>query len=150
MMPPLAFTQLKYAFAMFAMSVKLVPVWSVTIDPRLIGVPEAATPGLVPHCEVPVAAALVVALADAAGALLVADGELEVVLLLVLHPARTPPIAITATAAPASRERRCSYRFMGFCLLVANSEIIFPNGPVRCQRARLAAMRPVEEHVVHV
>src|SRR5215469_11224616 len=60
LMPPFAFTQSKYAPAMFAMSAKLVPVWSVTIEPRLIGVPVAATPGFVPHDEVwtPVAAGL--------------------------------------------------------------------------------------------
>jgi hypothetical protein len=37
---------------MLAMSAKLVPVWSVTIPPSLIGVPVAATPGLAPHCDV--------------------------------------------------------------------------------------------------
>jgi hypothetical protein len=37
----------------------------------------------------------------------------ELLGLLLLQPARTPPIAMTATAAPASRERRCSYPFMG-------------------------------------
>ena len=60
-MPPLAFTQVKYALAMFAMSAKLVPVWSVTIEPRLIGVPVAACPGLVPHAEVVVFAAALLA-----------------------------------------------------------------------------------------
>jgi hypothetical protein len=105
------------------MSVKLVPVWSVTIEPRLIGVPVAATPGLVPHDEVPVALAVVLevglALVLVDGALLLEDalvvGALDELLglLLLLHPARTPPIAMTATAAPASRERRCSYPFMG-------------------------------------
>jgi hypothetical protein len=88
---------------MFAMSVKLACGESVTIEPRLIGVPLAATPGLVPHdddataVELAAGAALLEALP--AGALL----ELELEL---LHPARTPPTARTATAAPASRERR--------------------------------------------
>lgn len=100
------------------MSVKLVPVWSVTIEPRLIGVPVAATPGLVPHDEVLTAPLLPldVALELAAGALPVpvAAGVVELLpLLLLLQPARIPPIAMTATAAPASRERRCSYPFMG-------------------------------------
>lgn len=115
---------------MLAMSVKLVPVWSVTIEPRLIAVPVAATPGLVPHDEVLVAPVppLEVALGLVAGALLLLAGGLPagvvvlLVVLLLLQPARTPPIAMTATAAPASRERRCSYPFIGFCLLVANSK----------------------------
>lgn len=102
------------------MSMKLVPVWSVTIEPSGIGVPVAATPGLVPHDEVatePVPElALPLALA-VAGALLddapLVGADEELLLLLLLHPARTPPIAMTATAAPASRERRCSYLFMG-------------------------------------
>src|SRR5271165_343159 len=111
---------------MFAMSAKLVPVWSVTIEPRLIGVPVAATPALVPHDEVLTAALeLGLELDGAAAALEVAPVaallELELLLLL-LHPARTPPIAMTATAAPASRERRCSYLFMcsAFSWLTAN------------------------------
>jgi hypothetical protein len=37
---------------MFAMSVNEVPGWSVLIVPRLIGVPDAATPGFGPHDEV--------------------------------------------------------------------------------------------------
>jgi hypothetical protein len=78
---------------------------SVTIEPRLIGVPLAATPGLVPHDDVATAVELAAGAALLellAGALL----ELELELELLLHPARTPPTARTATAAPASRERR--------------------------------------------
>jgi hypothetical protein len=37
---------------MFAMSVKDVPGWSVTMLPSAIGVPVALTPGLVPQSEV--------------------------------------------------------------------------------------------------
>ena len=37
---------------MLAMSVNDVPDWSVTMEPRAIGVPVALTPGLVPHSEV--------------------------------------------------------------------------------------------------
>jgi|SRR5215468_8621118 len=89
---------------MFAMSVKLAAGESVTIEPRLIGVPVAATPGLVPHDDVETAVELAdgAALLEAppAGAALL---ELELEL---LHPAMTPPTARTATAAPASRERR--------------------------------------------
>ena len=87
------------------MSVKLACGESVTIEPRLIGVPLAATPGLVPHDDVATAVELAAGAALLellAGALL----ELELELELLLHPARTPPTARTATAAPASRERR--------------------------------------------
>ena len=91
---------------MFAMSAKLVPVWSVTMPPSGMGVPVAATPGLVPHEEV-----LVAALALEVEALLeeplpvAAEVELELEL---LHPASTPS-AIAATAAPATRENIHSY-----------------------------------------
>src|SRR5215831_19226826 len=90
---------------MFAMSVKLACGESVTIEPRLIGVPVAATPGLVPHDDVATAVEL------AAGAallvlLLLAGALLELELELLLHPARTPLAARTATAAPATQERR--------------------------------------------
>ena len=87
------------------MSVKLACGESVTIEPRLIGVPAAATPGFVPHDDVATAVELAAGAAlleVLAGALL----ELELELELLLHPARTPPTARTATAAPASRERR--------------------------------------------
>lgn len=136
------------------MSMKLVPVWSVTIEPSGIGVPVAATPGLVPHDEVatePVPElALPLALAEA-GALLddapLVGADEELLLLLLLHPARTPPIAMTATAAPASRERRCSYPFMGsaFSWLTAK---YFQNDPVRCPRVRPAARRVAKEHIL--
>ena len=84
------------------MSVKLACGESVTIEPRLIGVPAAATPGFVPHDDVATAVELAAGAALLellAGALL----ELELELELLLHPARTPPTARTATAAPASR-----------------------------------------------
>ena len=87
------------------MSVKLACGESVTIEPRLIGVPAAATPGFVPHDDVATAVELAAGAALLellAGALL----ELELELELLLHPARTPPTARTVTAAPASRERR--------------------------------------------
>ena len=101
---------------MFAMSAKLVPVWSVTIEPSGIGVPVAATPGLVPHDEVLTAPAEPeLELDGAAAALEVAPAaallELELELLL-LHPASTPPSAMTATAAAARDERLCSCLFM--------------------------------------
>ena len=81
LIPPLALTHAKYALAMFGMSVKLVPGWLVAIAPRAIGVPVAATPGLVPHCDVLVA--LVLAEDVLAGALLELPLELE---LLELEP----------------------------------------------------------------
>ncbi len=110
LIPPLAFTQAKYAPSMFSMSLKLVPGWSVLIAPMLIGVPVAATPGLLPQAEVDVvlaeeldaeeAAALV-----AAGALEVAAGALVELVELELQAARTPSDS-TAAAAAAVRVRQ--------------------------------------------
>jgi hypothetical protein len=90
---------------MFSMSLKSVPGCLVLIAPMLIGVPVAATPGLVPHEDVetaaadPVAAPLLAAgaLDDAAPAV-----ELE---LEELHAARTPSDS-AATAAAAVRVRQ--------------------------------------------
>src|SRR6202035_2770436 len=96
LIPPLALTHAKYAPVMFSMSLKSVPGCLVLIAPMLIGVPVAASPGLVPQEEVAtvladgeldaagVEAAAVLeagALEEAAGG--VADDELE------LQPART-------------------------------------------------------------
>ena len=86
------------------MSVKSVPGCWVAIAPRLIGVPLAATPGLVPHDDV--ADAVELAAGAALLELLLAGALLELELELLLHPARTPLAARTATAAPASHERR--------------------------------------------
>jgi hypothetical protein len=71
---------------MFGMSVNEVPVWLVAMAPSAIGVPVAATPGLVPHDDVftAVAGALEGAGADAEVLVLV---ELELLELLLLHPA---------------------------------------------------------------
>src|ERR1700727_383652 len=52
LIPPLALTQAKYAPVMFSMSLKSVPGCLVLIAPMLIGVPVAATPGLVPQEDV--------------------------------------------------------------------------------------------------
>lgn len=93
---------------MFAMSAKLVPVWSVTMPPSGIGVPVAATPGLVPHEEVLTVAAELEPELD--GEELEPPAALELELEL-LHPASTPS-AITATTAPATRERRRENLFM--------------------------------------
>jgi hypothetical protein len=84
--------------AMFAMSVKDVPGWLVTIPPTGIGVPVAATPALVPHCDVLTVVLLGELLADwvPVGVLLV------VLLLLLLQPAASMPMAAArATAARA-------------------------------------------------
>ena len=91
------------------MSVNEVPDWSVTMPPSGIGVPVAATPGLVPHEEVLTAAELAGAelLELVAGAL---ELELELELLL-LQPASTP-IAIAASAATVTRDLAREYLFM--------------------------------------
>jgi hypothetical protein len=101
---------------MFSMSLKSVPGCLVLIAPMLIGVPVAATPGLVPQAEaetVPAVAELDVAGAEAedevpllaAGVEELLEDELE------LHPATTP-IATTATAAAAVRVRQRKDLFM--------------------------------------
>ena len=99
---------------MFAMSAKLVPVWSVTIEPRLIGVPDAAWPGLVPHCDVLTVDVLaeLVALDELAGALAL---ELELELELELQPA-----AAIATAAASTIVLRADSTFItDICALIS-------------------------------
>ena len=82
---------------MVAMSAKLVPVWSVTMPPSGIGVPVAATPGLVPQAEVLVVLALLEADADE---LLEAGGELlELDELELLQAARTPSESAASVAS---------------------------------------------------
>jgi len=94
---------------MFAMSAKLVPVWSVTMPPSGIGVPVAATPGLVPQAEVLVVVALLEADADE---LLAAGGELlELDELELLQAARTPSES-AASVASSIRERLPGCLFM--------------------------------------
>src|SRR3954470_4918770 len=61
-MPPLSLTQLKYAWAMLAPSVKSVPGCLVTIAPTLIGVPVAFVPAFFPHLVTSEAAFAVVEL----------------------------------------------------------------------------------------
>jgi hypothetical protein len=96
---------------MFAMSAKLVPVWSVTMPPSGIGVPVAATPGLVPQAEVLVVVALLELEADA-DELLEADGELlELDELELLQAARTPSES-AASVASSIRERLPGCLFM--------------------------------------
>src|SRR4029077_11048536 len=93
---------------MFAMSAKLVPVWSVTMPPSGIGVPVAATPGLVPQAEVLVVVGLLEADADE----LLAGGELlELDELELLQAARTPSES-AASVASTIRERLPGCLFM--------------------------------------
>src|SRR6201996_1965492 len=76
LIPPLALTHAKYAPVMFSMSLKSVPGCLVLIAPMLIGVPVAATPGLVPQADVEVVVPLAPEL-DAGGAALLAAGALD-------------------------------------------------------------------------
>src|SRR3954454_7594430 len=87
-MPPLSLTQLKYACAVVAPSVKSVPGCFVTIAPSLIGVPVAFVPGFVPHLVT----------SPAAGAALVAAPPVAAVVLLLL----LLPHALMATARPTA------------------------------------------------
>jgi len=98
-MPPLALTQAKYAFAMFGMSVNDVPGWLVAMAPSAIGVPVAATPGLLPHCDVLTAAVPGVAdVADVPGVADVVDVAAGVLVeLLLLQPAAASAIAAAST-----------------------------------------------------
>jgi hypothetical protein len=72
---------------MLGMSVNEVPGWLVAMAPSAIGVPVAATPGLVPHDDVLTAVAGAL---EALGGGVEALGPLELLellLLLLLHPA---------------------------------------------------------------
>jgi hypothetical protein len=81
---------------MFGMSVNDVPGWLVAMAPSAIGVPVAATPGLVPHCDVPVAAVLGVAdVVDVLAGVLVLPVAL--LLLLLLQPAAAMAMAAAST-----------------------------------------------------
>src|ERR1700684_578606 len=115
LIPPLALPQAKYAPAMFSMSLKSVPGCLVLIAPMLIGVPVAATPGLVPQEEVETVLADEELDGDEAAALLDAGAlvavEADVVEELELQPARTPS-ATAATTAAAVRVRPWKGLFM--------------------------------------
>ncbi|HTT31802.1 MAG TPA: hypothetical protein VMG37_25535 [Solirubrobacteraceae bacterium] len=89
---------------MFSISVKSVPGCFVLIAPNGIGVPVAATPGLVPHDEVLVEPALllVVELDEAAGAALLVAALLE---LFELPQAVNKSTPRTATHDRPSRTR---------------------------------------------
>jgi hypothetical protein len=108
---------------MFWMSEKSVPFCLVLIEPKMIGVPVACTPGLSPQAEASDAPPPALALAgdEVADVDPPAAGELEV-LELELHPARTPPTARTEARAAASRHLRGAYSFIITCLLVARQK----------------------------
>jgi hypothetical protein len=89
---------------MFSMSLKSVPGCLVSMPPRMIGVPVAWTPGLVPQAELLTVAALL--LDDADSGVLEPPPELGLELELELHPAATPPTARTEASAAASRHLR--------------------------------------------
>ena len=117
MMPPLAFTQAKYAFAMFGMSVNEVPGWLVAMAPSAIGVPVAATPGLVPHCDVLVADVLAL---DVLVAVLVLAGVLELLELPLELGLLLQPAAAIATAAARTIVLRADSTFgTGICALIS-------------------------------
>jgi hypothetical protein len=79
---------------MFGMSVNDVPGWLVAMLPSAIGVPVAATPGLVPHCDVLTAAVLGVPEAvDVLAGVLAEPAVLLLLLLLLLQPAAARAIA---------------------------------------------------------
>jgi len=96
---------------MFSMSLKSVPGCLVLIAPMLIGVPVAATPGLVPQADAETAPPPPEELDAADEAALLAAGALEdaaalpPVLELELHAASTPSDS-AATAAAAVRVRQ--------------------------------------------
>src|SRR5437773_1128517 len=80
---------------MFGMSVNDVPGWLVAMAPSTIGVPVAATPGLVPHCDVLTVAALAELDEPAAG--VVDDPVAVLLLLLLLQPAAARARAAAST-----------------------------------------------------
>jgi hypothetical protein len=93
---------------MFSMSLKSVPGCLVSIAPRLIGVPVAATPGLVPQEDVevvPAEAVLDPVAAPPLAADALDDAPLPELELEELHAARTPSDS-AATAAAAVRVRQ--------------------------------------------
>jgi hypothetical protein len=98
---------------MFGMSVNEVPGWLVAMAPRAIGVPVAATPGLVPHCEVVTVAVL--ALAELVALELVV-GVLEVLLLGLLLLLQAAVAMAIATAAASTSVLRADSRFR--CVLI--------------------------------
>jgi hypothetical protein len=136
---------------MFSMSLKSVPGCLVLIAPMLIGVPVAATPGLVPQDDVETVPALEVldAVDDADEADVLVDAvpppvELE----LELQAARTPSDS-SAAAAAAVRVRQWTGLFMcsAFLWLTAR-DYSFRTGACSASRQRVASQL-VSEDAVH-
>src|SRR6516162_9001975 len=98
---------------MYGMSVNEVPGWLVAMAPSGIGVPVAATPGLVPHCDVLTVPALAEAEDVPAG--VEDDPAAAVLLLLLLQPAA--PRARAAAASMRVLRVRCA-RGAGMCVLI--------------------------------
>jgi hypothetical protein len=99
------------------MSLNDVPGWLVAMAPSAIGVPVAATPGLVPHCEVltvPAAGVLEVAPAGVLD-VLVPPGVLLLLLLLQAAAARV-------RAAAAARTIVLRADGAGICLLISSPQ----------------------------
>src|SRR5258707_4141003 len=97
---------------MFGMSVNDVPVWLVAMAPSGIGVPVAATPGLVPQLDVSTVPALAVLDEPPAG--VVDDPAPVLLLLLLLQPAA--PRARAAASTIVLRVR-CA-RSAEMCILI--------------------------------
>jgi hypothetical protein len=100
---------------MFGMSVNEVPGWLVTIAPSAIGVPVAATPGLVPHCDVLTALVLAGALAVLV-AVLVDVPVVELELELLLQPAAAMAMAAASTIVLRAWTARGA---LGICALIS-------------------------------
>jgi hypothetical protein len=129
--PPFAFTQAKYAPSMFSMSVKSVPGCLVLIAPSGIGVPAAATPGLVPHDDVPVdalvAALVLVLLAEVDEAAGAAAALLVLLLLLLPQPAMNSTPRTAAHDRP-SRTRETWWYILTDLLLLEDCVLTRPRG----------------------
>src|SRR3954447_11939093 len=132
LIPPLALTQSKYAFAVFGMSVKSVPGCFVAIAPSLIGVPLAFWPLPRPHFDAAAAGsleALVLALDDDAPELLELD-----------EPPLPPPQAATRNArAITAAAITGAERILG---IAPPPWGVFPGASRRGPRARAAAHPP--------
>jgi len=106
---------------MFGMSVNEVPGWLVAMAPSGIGVPVAATPGLLPHCDVATVAVLGVPDALLAGVLDVPAGPVLLLLLLQPTAARATAAASTIHLRTGRAADRAAGRAgpAGICLLIS-------------------------------
>src|SRR6266705_2690835 len=125
---------------MFGMSVNEVPGWLVAIAPSGIGVPVAATPGLVPQLDVLTVAALAEADELVAG---VDPVPLAVLVLLLLQPAAARPRA--AASRIVLRAEICLlicsprggefYQFTVTTILMASGGLLIANSNASAARA---------------